>query len=65
MFQDINYLEKQNTINIDHHADNTNFGKLNIVKSKDHSSNCEIVFEIIEELWKDKFDEEIATYLYL
>jgi phosphoesterase RecJ-like protein len=65
MFQNEEYIKTQNTINIDHHIDNTNFADLNIVRSINHSSTCEIIFEIIEELWENKFDKEIATYLYL
>lgn len=65
MFWNQEYIKDKNTVNIDHHIDNSNFANLNIVKHKNHSSTCEIIFEIIEKLWKDKIDSEIATYLYL
>ena len=51
----------KNTVNIDHHISNNNFGKLNIVNVKS-SSTSEIVFEIINRIGKLDFD--IAKFIY-
>lgn len=55
------FEKAKNTVNIDHHISNNNFGKLNIVNPKS-SSTSEIVFEIISSI--DKLDLDIATAIY-
>ncbi len=48
---------------IDHHLSNPWFWDLNIINTKS-SSTCELVFNIIEQLWlTDKVDKNIATIL--
>lgn len=49
------------TVNIDHHVSNNNFGKLNIVNVKS-SSTSEIVFEIVNHIGALDFD--IAKFIY-
>ena len=49
-------------INIDHHAENANFGNLNIVNIKANSV-AEIIFELISELNKESINAEAATNL--
>jgi phosphoesterase RecJ-like protein len=51
-------------VNIDHHAGNTNFGKVNIVDVT-ASSTCEMLVSILESLGKetDLIDSEVATCL--
>lgn len=51
----------KNTVNIDHHISNNNFGKLNIVNPK-ASSTSEIIFEIVNHI--GIIDLDIATALY-
>ncbi|MBT3261113.1 bifunctional oligoribonuclease/PAP phosphatase NrnA [bacterium] len=49
-------------INIDHHGDNSNFGKINIVQ-KDTSSTGEIIYELFRQMeWK--ITKDIAINLY-
>ncbi len=55
------FEKAKNTVNIDHHISNNNFGKLNIVNTK-ASSTSEIVFEIINSI--NKLDLDIATAIY-
>ena len=55
-------LEKAtNTVNIDHHISNNNFGELNIVNPK-ASSTSEIIFEIVNHI--GIIDLDIATAIY-
>ena len=57
------YFNAQNTVNIDHHVTNNNYGQVNIVKGL-ASSGGEVVYEIAKELnWK--FNKEIAELLYI
>ena len=55
------FEKAKNTVNIDHHISNNNFGKLNIVNPSS-SSTSEIVFEIIDYI--GNIDLDIATALY-
>lgn len=56
------FLKHPNTVNIDHHMTNTNYAKVNIIKSL--SSSCELVFEVIKSL-NIELDNEIALNLYV
>ncbi len=56
------FLNHKNTFNIDHHVSNNRYAKENYVV--DNASNCENVFDIIEEL-KVNIDTEIANLLLL
>ncbi len=50
---------------IDHHITNNWFWTLNIIDPQ-YSSTCELVFDIISELWySEQIDSEIATYLLM
>ena len=50
---------------IDHHITNDWFGILNIINAE-YSSTCELVFDIVSELWyAENIDPEIATYLLM
>lgn len=51
-----------NTINVDHHISNTNFGDVNIVVS-DAAATGELVYYIIKEM-NIEIDQDIATNLY-
>ena len=50
-------------INIDHHGDNLNYGKINWVEPYT-SSTCEMLF-YLSKLLPVKIDKEIALYLYV
>jgi phosphoesterase RecJ-like protein len=52
----------QPIINIDHNNNNEHFGQLNMVDFS-ASSNAEIIFEVLESMDKNLFDEKIATLL--
>jgi phosphoesterase RecJ-like protein len=52
----------QPIINIDHNNNNEHFGQLNMVDFS-ASSNAEIIFEVLEAMDKNLFDEKIATLL--
>ena len=52
----------QPIINIDHNNNNEHFGQLNMVDFS-ASSNAEIIFEILESMDKNLFDEKISTLL--
>lgn len=52
----------KNTINIDHHRTNNNYGKLNIVNPKACSAG-QVIFDLIEEL-EYAIPEDIAICLY-
>ncbi|MCC7432446.1 DHH family phosphoesterase [Candidatus Peregrinibacteria bacterium] len=54
-------LFEKNFINIDHHASNNHFGKINIVETT-LSSTCEIVFYLLK-YWRLSITREIATFL--
>ena len=56
------YVDCKNTINIDHHATNDNYGKLNCVEI-DRSSTCELLYDIFTYNNCD-IDLNIATALY-
>lgn len=56
-------ISAYNSIKIDHHPPRDQFAKLNIV-SETHSSTCELLFYIFEEL-DFEIDKDIATLLYL
>lgn len=50
-------------VNIDHHISNPWFWNINIVDT-DASSTCEIIWDIINELWfQNKVNSKIATFL--
>ena len=53
---------KQPIINIDHNNNNEHFGQLNMVDFS-ASSNAEIIFEVLEAMDGNLFDEKIATLL--
>lgn len=56
----------KNTFNIDHHISNTMYAENNFVR--DVAANCENIYELITELFKDtehKIDEQIANELML
>ena len=55
------FLNKQNTIKIDHHEKGTNFAKHNVVKK--YSACAILIFELLKAL-KVKINEKIATCLY-
>ena len=54
---------KKHIINIDHHADNTMFGELNLVNSKT-AACAELIYALIKEL-DCEIDKQIATCLYV
>lgn len=56
------FLKHPVTVNIDHHMTNTNYAKVNIIKST--SSSCELVYEVIKSLGIS-FDDNIALNLYV
>jgi len=58
------YFAKMSTLVIDHHVSNTKYAQLNLI---DNSSiaTCEIVAELLYELYPDMIDETIATQLFL
>ena len=58
------YFSTQHIINIDHHQSNTAYGNLNIIDDN-ASSVCELLTEIIEELYPDELTKKIATYLFM
>ncbi len=47
-------------VNIDHRSSNEHFGQINLVDIT-ASSNCEIVYKIIQQLGESFFDEAVAT----
>ncbi|SES68554.1 phosphoesterase RecJ domain-containing protein [Natronincola peptidivorans] len=53
----------QNTVNVDHHISNTEFGSINILQS-DASSTCEIIYDLLED-FQLQLDVDIATCLYI
>ncbi len=50
------------TLNIDHHADNDNFGTINLT-DKNASGNCELIYEVVKHL-NMGFDSKIASQIY-
>lgn len=56
------FLKHKNTFKIDHHIFVEKFAKYEFINEKS-SSNCEIVFELLNRLKVD-ITKEIATYLY-
>lgn len=50
-------------INIDHHGDNRNYGKINYVNTE-ISSTCEILFKLFK-LLDIKLNKKLATFLYV
>lgn len=56
------FTSHPNTINIDHHSTNDNFGKINCV-FPNYSSACELIFDILEDNGVE-LSKGIATCLY-
>ena len=56
------FLKGKNTFRIDHHVCTSQFAKFEYIEDES-SSNCEIIFELLNKL-KVKITKEIATYLY-
>ncbi len=50
----------KNSVNIDHHVTNTNFGKYNFVQ--DVSSTCELIYYLLKD--ENLFDDIVAEALY-
>lgn len=61
-YEDV-FLKADNTLNLDHHATNPLFAKLNYVDSKSSASG-EVVYDILCEL-KSTLTKEIATSLFV
>lgn len=59
---DTEFFYKTNIINIDHHADNEEYGQVNLVEMTSVAT-CEILFNIFEKCSRDLIDEDIATCL--
>ena len=58
------YFSSRTVIVIDHHKSNSRYGNINIVDDK-AASACELITEIVQELYPEEITEEIATYLFL
>lgn len=58
--QEFPNLLKKDLINIDHHASNNYYGKINIV-NPNFSSTCEIIYHLFS-LWEIPLTPSIATY---
>lgn len=58
------YFAKKTIINIDHHISNSQYGTVNIVDAS-ASSACELLTEIIQEIYSDVITPEIASYLFM
>lgn len=64
-FENKNIFLNTTVVNIDHHESNPNFWDINIVDS-DTTSACEVVFDLINELWYKKFiNNTVAKFLLL
>ena len=62
--KDKNYWDLQYKILIDHHISSNLYANLNIV-DPNRSSTCDLMYEIIKDLWPDLIDIDIANYLLL
>lgn len=58
-----NALKADILVNIDHHRDNTKFGKVNLV-DENYSASAEIIYELAKRL-DSGFDQDIAVCLYV
>lgn len=58
------YFAKMTTLVIDHHVSNTMYAQTNLV-DPDSIATCEIVTELLCELYPDEIDSTIATSLFL
>lgn len=58
------YFENIPIIVLDHHPGTTPHHGI-IIKDIDSISTCEIIFECTYPAWKQRYDEQVATYLYL
>lgn len=59
---DTEFFYKTPVINIDHHADNEEFGQINFIELK-AVATCEILFSLFESYSRDLIDDDIATCL--
>lgn len=58
------FFDTHTIINIDHHVSNTQYGDINIIKD-DISSASEIILMIIQQIWWNLIDPDIAQTLLL
>ncbi len=58
------YFNDMPTLVIDHHISNTRYADTNLVDDSSIAA-CEIVAELIHDLYPEEIDELIATYLFL
>ena len=58
------YFDKMPTLVIDHHISNTNYADTNLVDDSSIAT-CEIMAELLQDLYTDEIDAKVATYLFL